>query len=126
MANWKTVAADNYAAASELVTRRRWRSAVSRAYYAVFALVSESLKRKRVPMPKDWEGPSHAKLAALICGHLTQLGDMRWRVFHRVKALYALRLDADYRPSLPTENGHARKAIALMADVFHLLKEAKR
>jgi len=116
------MAKENYGAASSLVEQRRWRSAISRAYYASFALVADSLKDSGVAMPKDWEGPSHAKVAALICEKLTWLQDVRWRVFHWVKALYALRIDADYKPSLSMGNAHARRAIALMGDVFHYMR----
>lgn len=123
MAGWQDMADESYAADSTLVGQRRWRSAISRAYYAAFALVADSLGRNGVTMPRDWEGPSHAKVAALICEKLTSLRDARWRVFHWVKALYALRLDADYRPSLAIGNAHARRAVALMAEVFHHMKE---
>jgi uncharacterized protein (UPF0332 family) len=124
MATWREVANDNYGAASELVNRERWRSAISRAYYAAFALVAGALKRKGVAMPRDWEGPAHVKMAALVCDHLTELRDVRWRVFHCVRRLYALRLDADYRPSLASNNGEARSALGLMIDVFHAFREA--
>lgn len=123
MAGWQNMAEENYAAASALVSQKQWRSAISRAYYAAFALVANSLTRSGVSMPRDWEGPSHAKVAALICDKLTALRDARWRVFHWVKALYALRLDADYRPSLAIGNAHARRAVAIMAEVFHHMKE---
>jgi uncharacterized protein (UPF0332 family) len=123
MANWQDMARDSYGAASSLADARRWRSAASRAYYAVFAIVSFLLVRKGLQMPQGREAPSHARLARMVTDHLTELGDVRWRVFHRIRALYALRLDADYVPSLPVDNTRVRQALAMMAEVFHDLGE---
>ena len=125
MANWLDIANDSYGAASALVEQKRWRSAISRAYYAAFSRVANLLVSHGVSMPKDWEGPSHAKIAGLICEKLTFLHDLRWRIFHWIRALYALRIDADYRPSMDMGGAHARLAISLMGNVFHYLEEVR-
>ena len=120
---WRELARDSYGAASLLAQARRWRSAVSRAYYAVFALVAFALVRKGVTMPRGREGPSHAKLAALVSTHLPELGGAKWRVFGQVKGLYALRIDADYMPSSRVDRARSYVALSMMSEVFRDLKE---
>jgi uncharacterized protein (UPF0332 family) len=123
MADWTTVATDNYRAASTLADARNWRSAVSRAYFAAYARASAALVEAKVTMPPTREGPSHRGLPSLINRTLGRLGGGRWRLIGLVHGLYNLRVAADYRPSVSVESGDARQALRMMADVFQLTKE---
>ena len=122
---WKKVADDNYAAASTLVQSsdpKYCRSAVNRAYYAVYARAAGALMKRGVAMPVDREGPTHAKLPSLIENHLIAMKGSRWTVSEYVRRLYKFRLVADYRPSDDMGDTEARNALTLMGNVFHLMK----
>src|SRR4051812_12372265 len=58
MANWHEVARDCRNAANETV-KTRFRSCLSRAYYAAYSKVAHDLVERGVPMPPGREGPNH-------------------------------------------------------------------
>jgi len=120
---WKTAAEDNYSAASVLFSQRRWRSAISRAYYAVYSLVAHALSAKGIHMPMGREGPSHKRVPVLVERNLQELRDVRWRVSKMVQDMYNYRLGADYRPSDDVGDADARKSLGLMRTVFVFMKE---
>jgi uncharacterized protein (UPF0332 family) len=121
---WKSVALDSYGAALELNKGRHWRSAVSRAYFAAFSMVSGCLREIGVAMPTGREGPSHGGLADLVESNLTMLrAQDRPRLASRLRNLYRLRIVADYRPSVELVETDVRSALRMMGDVFHWLKE---
>ena len=92
-ATWKKVAEDSYSASSRLFAEGRWRSAISRAYYAAYSLVAEALAGKGLDMPMGREGPSHKKIPVLVENNLSSLKD-RWRVSRMLQDMYAYRLAA--------------------------------
>lgn len=115
---------DSYGAAVELKLAGRRRSAVSRAYFAAFSLVSGCLREGGMAMPGKREGPSHGKLPELVESNLTMLrAQDRHRVASRLRALYALRIAADYWPSSDLGDPEVMTAMYLMGDVFRWLKE---
>jgi uncharacterized protein (UPF0332 family) len=121
MEDWNMVAMDNYEATALLIEEGRWRSAVSRAYYAVYARISAALARLGVQMPAGREGPSHTRLPDLVVDQLKRLSkSLRWRVAGMVRGLYNRRLSADYRPSVRIGNAQARGAANAMTEVFRL------
>jgi hypothetical protein len=129
MTTWYDVARDSRKAASEVVSSR-YRSCLSRAYYAAYSKVAQLLAEKGVPMPAGREGPNHP-------GHLptgeaasngirqmivTQLMDIdvpkRRKLSELIGSLYTLRLYADYRPSIDIDAADAREAVSMMNTVF--------
>ena len=123
---WKKLSTDAYDAALLLLQNERWRSMISRAYYAVFARATALLVVYGAPPPNGREGHNHAKLAALIIDHLGYLGDQRFKIAAWVKTLYYdLRLKADYHPSASVDKGDARDALSLMRNACRDLKEPK-
>jgi len=121
---WRAVANDSYGAASELAVSRRWRSAISRAYYAAYSLVCGHLREIGLAMPGTREGAAHARLPELVEGNLTVLRVQdRCRVASRLRALYAMRIAADYWPSSAFGEAEVMTALYLMGDVFRWLKE---
>lgn len=100
MATWEDVGVDSFRAAVELFDAggSRYRSAVSRFYYAAFALLTHELSRRGgAPFHAGRETPSHAELPRLIEAHLIQFGEERRANLARTVAeLYRDRLDADY------------------------------
>jgi uncharacterized protein (UPF0332 family) len=123
---WRVVAMECYGAAGELKLADRWRSAVSRAYYAAYSRVSASLRESGLAMSADRDGPSHATLPGLVENNLTIMRVQdRPGVSSRLRTLYALRLTADYFPSVPVGESDAQQALHLMAEVFRRLKQVK-
>jgi HEPN domain-containing protein len=121
---WISVAMASYGAAIELKNGRHWRSAVSRAYYAVYSKLSGCLRELGVAMPAGREGPSHGSLPDLVESNLTTLrAQERPRLASRLRELYRLRVLADYWPSLNLGEAEAQSALRLMGDVFHWLEE---
>jgi uncharacterized protein (UPF0332 family) len=121
MDDWRSIATSNYSAVGALV-QRHWRSAISRAYYAVYARMVAELKKAGAAFPTGQEGPSHAKLPGMIESHLKYAGDIRWRLSGLITRLYNLRVIADYRPSDNVADGEARYAAVMMQQVFGLMR----
>ena len=120
--NWQTLAEDSYRA-TLLLRDRHCRSAVGRAYFAVYSRVAAMLTASGLLMRAGREGPSHAKLPALLETHLAHLGDRRWRAAGLVRKLYSMRLIADYQPSVIVNDGDVRNTLNMMMRAFHLLQE---
>ena len=125
---WKNLSTDSYDAALSLLESERWRSAMSRAYYAVYSRAAALLAAQGVTMPGKYEVPHHANIAAMIVDHLTHLGDrgFRLKIASMVTALYEARVRADYRPSDPVDVRRARTALRLMHELCHYLQEKRQ
>ncbi|HEX4124744.1 MAG TPA: HEPN domain-containing protein [Tepidisphaeraceae bacterium] len=124
MDTWESIANSNRTAAIRLFSHGMWRSCVSRAYYAVYAAVSNALVKVPIAMPAGREGPNHLPLPDLIGNNLTRLSHgKRWRLSGLVRQLYDLRCLADYRPSIVVEKDEARITLGLMEQAFGLLKD---
>lgn len=101
MASWQQVGVDNYRDGLELLSRggSSYRSAVSRFYYAVFALLTDELVRRgaRREFMGNRDTPGHAQLPGLVEKHLTHLGNERLRhLIGYARSLYRNRIAADY------------------------------
>jgi uncharacterized protein (UPF0332 family) len=116
---WQELATDARKAANVLVTQDRFRSAVSRAYYAYSKVTHELVMTAGLGMPPGRGGPSHARLRPLIetsMPGLLQPG--RVALSRLVGRLYTLRIDADYKPSVQVEAREAREAVSIMKTIF--------
>ncbi len=99
MATWGDVAVDNYRTAVELFGAggSRYRSSISRFYYAAFSLVTYELMRQNAPFHAGRATPSHNELPGLIQIHLTQFSEKRrGNLAQTMSELYRDRLGADY------------------------------
>lgn len=97
MATWQQIAVENLQAAQELYQAGRYRSSVSRFYYAAFSLLTFELGRKGVAFRAGRQTPAHAELPELIADHLTQFTEARRaNIALLAFRLYRLRLGADY------------------------------
>ena len=122
MATWKNLAKDNRTASYEVLGHSRWRSCVSRAYYAVYSQATAELIRRGVTMPEGRQGPSHRKLADRVGNNLTGISHaLRWRLAGIIMKLYQLRISADYVPSDAVGEDEARMSLGLMNQAFSLL-----
>ncbi len=113
MATWNEVSLDCLRAAGELMQSGRYRSSVSRAYYAAYSAVTAALSHAGVAFKDDHDGPSHPNARALIGNHFPKLSRKKRKLLmaamHR---LYESRLDADYRPVCFVGLETARDALA--------------
>ena len=125
MTTWHEVARDSRKAANEMV-ETRFRSCLSRAYYAAYSKVTHDLAAApSVTFPQGREGPNHP--GELDTGGIRRLietsmpamsQERRVKLSERVGSLYTLRLYADYRPSIEIDAREAREAISMMNTVF--------
>ena len=97
MATWQEIGVDNFQAGRELLDGKRYRSSVSRFYYAAFSLLTYELARTGVMLRQGRQTPAHSEMTELITVHLTQFSETRRTTVALLTArLYRLRLDADY------------------------------
>jgi len=125
MVRWNTLASRCYGAAGLLAREQYERCAISRAYYAVYSRITHALVLRGVTfMVRGVKrgNPSHAALPALVENHLQVLGQHRWVVANCMRALYRLRVTADYFPVSQVNAEIADKAIALITKIFVLTK----
>ena len=101
MADWRDIAVDNFASAVLLFERKRYRSAVSRFYYAVFAGFTHELTTHG-PTPPFGAGrqtPAHSELRdkEYIASNFPRMSLARRANFLKtVTDLYRDRISADY------------------------------
>ena len=99
MATWKDTGQSNFKAAVDLYDGGHYRSAASRFYYAVFALITGELLQRNAS--SDFAGgrgtPGHAQMTGLVEKHFTQFSLERMGNFTQLlRNLYAARIAADY------------------------------
>jgi uncharacterized protein (UPF0332 family) len=121
--NWLEVAQDARNAANEMV-QDRFRSCISRAYYAAYSKVAHELAfTAGLTMPADRGGPHHTGGRGAIRPMVeTSMPNMeqakRVKLSELIGRLYTLRVDADYKPSVEVEGRDAREAISIMKTIF--------
>lgn len=108
--SWSDVSRENFEAARVLYREGKWRSATSRAYYAVFSAATWRLPASAIP-PR-MTAPRHRELPRLIDQHF---GWLQWHQRSALKAAvirtYSARLRADYNPAGAVDRGIARQAV---------------
>jgi uncharacterized protein (UPF0332 family) len=123
MATWNDLAQDNTLAANETFDTHRWRTCISRAYYAAYAAVTQELIAQGMTMPKAQPNPHHASLPKLVTHNLYTLKQpVRWQLADAIEKLYKLRIIADYIPQVNMEERDARIALGLMQQAFRCIR----
>jgi len=121
MPQWLDVGKDSFRAAQALTTGGRWRSSVSRAYYAAFSLVTDSLVCAGAGFANQ-ETPKHQALANLVEQHLIKGRAQERRLLKsKLRTLYHARINADYRLGISTDRQTALAALADMVTIYQLL-----
>src|SRR5438477_10841301 len=107
--SWLDLAREAREAANRLVTEDHYRSAVARAYYAAYSKITHELVAVAgLAMPPGREGPSHGRIRPVIESSMPNMKQAkRDRLSEMLGRLYALRIDADYRPSIEVEGTEA-------------------
>src|SRR5438477_12895971 len=113
MATWRDIAVDSDRASRTLLGDGRWRSSPSRAYYALYSLVTGWLHEQGVRLHASRGNPSHEDLPKMILRNLAGFGEgHRRRLATAARRLYAQRVAADYVPGFTVDETEARVSIA--------------
>lgn len=124
MATWQEIGIENYQAARELYQGRdgkpRYRSSVSRSYYAAFCLITSELRKVGVSFETGQETPSHKGLPKLMKLSLPQTDQQKMEMVTIVRRLYTWRIAADYQLRT-TDATVAKEALRDAATLFRYL-----
>lgn len=102
---------DNREAARQMLTGERFRSSISRLYYAVYCAVTGALA-PGVTFGHGGNNPTHGELPNLIVSNLSGVSmDARYKIRKSVRVLLATRAEADYVPSVSLGRAEARNAL---------------
>lgn len=111
-------------AAKELLRGHRYRSSISRSYYASYSPVTHRLVSQGIKSFGRFKNPPHADVAAFAVTNLAGVSDADRRVVSRaVRVLRMHREDADYRPHATVDAKACRDCARLMSKVFKSLGE---
>ena len=99
MANWQDVGKNNLSDAVLLLDNKKYRSAISRFYYAVFAALTFELIRRGASgdFGNNKNTPGHAQLPGLTEKWFTHLSEERRKnLVLQIGELYRSRIASDY------------------------------
>ena len=126
METWKDLSTDSRDAAQHLLTEGRWRSSVSRSYYAAYAAVTAELVARKVTFPLARGNPDHHSLPKNIREDLTRIPITRRRdLSHIILRLRAARIEADYMPVSTVGRDQAVEAMRDMKRLLWVLEDRK-
>ena len=116
---WMDIAQDAQAAAGLCLRDRRYRSSISRAYYASFSAVTAALHKAGIAAPQGRNAWAHAVLPKLIRDHLAgRLGRHKTRELNRlIRENYRSRLIADYTSGISSSREAARRCLTNAASI---------
>lgn len=118
---WFALARGSFAAANLLAGGGRWRSSVSRSYYAAFAAVVGALPPS-VPRPARQRTPRHQDLPGFVTTYFVGLpGSQQQEIKATLERLYRARIYADYYERLTTDRVIARRCLVESGIVLNRL-----
>jgi uncharacterized protein (UPF0332 family) len=120
VATWQEIGQDNYQAARDLYHGQRYRSCVSRCYYAAFCLFTQELANANVVFESGQDTPSHKGLPKMIKLHLLYRDKQKAEMMTMIRRLYTWRIAADYQLRT-TDATVARDALRDAATIFRYL-----
>jgi uncharacterized protein (UPF0332 family) len=124
---WHQLALDSSLAAKDLLGSGRYRSGVSRAYYAAYAATTARLMSQGLSDFGRFANPSHAELPVLVQHSMQGLSvAQRRKLAKAIRTLRLMREDADYRPGTGLAKPAAVESLRLMSDALRTLQERRR
>ncbi len=118
---WWQISDEAMIAAKALSLDGRWRSSVSRAYYAAYASVAGGLQG-RASFPAGRHGPTHDRLPVLIMTYMTSLPVWnRRQVAGTARRLYEWRVAADYIPTRLVDRAVTRACLQDAAGILRMV-----
>jgi uncharacterized protein (UPF0332 family) len=120
---WDKIGRDSLEAAKLLKEAGRFRSSVSRAYYAAHYVFTEFVTRNGfIPAPRR-QTPSHLAQAGLVGRHAGTLSLREQRLLRQtLTRLYSRRIDADYDSRVRIDSSTALEAIRDVHTLFRLVE----
>ncbi|MGC9259692.1 MAG: HEPN domain-containing protein [Phycisphaerae bacterium] len=106
---WGTISLSNYNAAKAVIDISA-RSCVSRAYFAAFSALTGLFRHQQMVFVNGGDSPRHRDVTLLI-GKAFSNGNLAKRLKRAVRALYKLRLMADYSAGQATNRQSALQAL---------------
>lgn len=116
---WEELSRDAIRAAKLLRNEGRWRSSVSRSYYAAYAAVTSRLSP--ADFSRGWKNPSHSSLPDRIDGVSSLSQGSKHALKRTLRILRKLREDADYRPRAVIQEAEAVDALRNASQVLTIL-----
>ena len=122
---WRTTAVQTLGTANLLRNQVDTRSCVSRAYYAVYQIVTAICiaHGDEGHFPPDWNNPTHEQLPDLIFNNGDYSFSTRRSIRKALRELRNLREDADYRVGRTVNAQTVRTALLMAHSVFERLEE---
>lgn len=121
MAKWAELELEFGTAAAVCARSGLPRSAAGRAYYALFAAITDELARRGVSMAHR-TNPAHRDLVRHIRADLGLAQGHARRLTALARNLYDRRLDADYNGPYAVDDRTARESLRDMAEARRLLR----
>lgn len=124
MDTWHDMGERNQQAARQLTRSQQYRSALSRAYYAAFAFVTEKLAAANVHFGVGRSSPAHRDLRHLVAASLAQhwAAAQAQEVDRALADLYKQRLNADYVDGWRPTRAAAKDALLALETVVRALR----
>ena len=120
-ASWQEIGIDSFRAGRELFSAGRYRSSVSRFYYAAFSVLTHELSVAGAEFGEGQETPNHKALPKLIRLHLILSERKQTELIALARRLYSARIAADYQRRT-TDEQTARGILRDTAFVFRAFK----
>ncbi len=114
---WRQMSEDSLLAAEALLQEGRYRSCISRAYYASYCAATHEIVQKLKTFSYGRSNPSHELLPAYVQNNLTISRTKKDAVDTYVRLLRLYREDADYRPQVTVDELTARDCVRAAAEV---------
>jgi len=118
---WLGLAKDSFEAAKDADEKKKYRSAVSRAYYALFQAATAILVHARVSVPERGNWP-HIQVPALFQSPTVRTMLPKGSRVYRQAIIdtYTARISADYRPRDTVDREQSRMARRYSGMVLNL------
>ncbi len=117
MATWRQLSEDSLLAAEALLQEGRYRSCVSRAYYAAYCAATHEIIQKLTTFSYGRNNPSHELTPIYVQNNLTIPQARKDAVDTYLRLLRIYREDADYRPQTIIDEITARECVRAAAEV---------
>ena len=117
METWRQLSENSLQAAETLLQDGKYRSCVSRAYYAAYCAATHEIVQKLTTFSYGRNNPSHELLPTYIQNNLTISRTKKDAVDTYIRLLRLYREDADYRPQTTIDELTARECVRAAAEV---------
>lgn len=121
--SWRQLARDAVSAATVCRSASRARSAVSRAYYALYSAATAWLidAGEAPPVRGNWPHRELPTVVTLVLRRRKTSENRRRDIVRNLRVCYSMRLDADYQPGRTVDDSVAGEAVRSALSAMRLL-----